>query len=210
MAIFNPYRLHRSKCFKSSNISYYQLYLDQQWCIDIQKELFCKTYKKFIPLDETILNSSFFYKEFIFLLKKILSEKKVKTYEKELRDFVKKVFNIYCDEKLIFNGSQEHILLRDLKHYIKNKIDKNLTLEELSEYSKYSKNQIINIFKKHTGQTPKRYIINQKINQAKDLLINNDSKSIIDIANETGFYDQSHFNKSFKKIYGVSPKNYTV
>ena len=84
-------------------------------------------------------------------------------------------------------------------------IDITPSIEDIAINFKLSKEHIIRIFKKQMGITPHAYILNHKVNQAKNMLINNKKNSILNISLEAGFYDQSHFIKSFKKVYAITP-----
>jgi len=65
------------------------------------------------------------------------------------------------------------------------------------------------VFKKEYGLSPHAYILNLKVNMAKDLLEDrNNNKNLSEIALESGFYDQSHLNRNFKKSFAITPKNY--
>jgi AraC family transcriptional regulator, exoenzyme S synthesis regulatory protein ExsA len=48
-------------------------------------------------------------------------------------------------------------------------------------------------------------MVSHKINQAKNSIFNTKEKNISQIASEAGFYDQSHFSKSFKKVFAINP-----
>ena len=61
------------------------------------------------------------------------------------------------------------------------------------------------IFKAETGDTPIRYLINIRLEKAKELLENGWEGSIQEVAMEVGYDDAYHFSKLFKKRYGVSP-----
>jgi AraC-like DNA-binding protein len=65
------------------------------------------------------------------------------------------------------------------------------------------------VFKKELGLTPHAFITNYKINQAKNLLSTNSLKSLSEVAIESGFYDQSHFSKAFKRVFAITPSKIT-
>lgn len=65
----------------------------------------------------------------------------------------------------------------------------------------------LRFFKQVCGKTPGDYLLLCRINKAKRLLEFTD-RSIVDIALECGFYDSSHFVKSFKRFTGITPKMY--
>lgn len=79
-----------------------------------------------------------------------------------------------------------------------------VTLADLGAAAGYSKNQIINIFKKEYGRTPFEYLLRMRLSNAK-MLMEVTSDSIEKISNESGFGDYSAFYKYFVKSEGVPP-----
>lgn len=69
-----------------------------------------------------------------------------------------------------------------------------------------SKFHYIRRFRRISGLTPNRFRIQNRIRKAQKLL--SGGAAITDTALVSGFYDQSHFDKYFKRIVGVSPKEY--
>lgn len=82
-----------------------------------------------------------------------------------------------------------------------------LNLNELSMKSFYSKNYLCTLFKETTGITISQYVQNLRIREACRLLESSTAK-IVDIADQVGFTDYKSFNVSFKKIMGITPKEY--
>jgi len=78
------------------------------------------------------------------------------------------------------------------------------SLDDLCRKFNFSKNHIINIFKKEYGVTPFDYINRLKIARAKYLL-EVTSYTLERIAYESGFNDYSHFYRMFQRECGISP-----
>lgn len=93
--------------------------------------------------------------------------------------------------------------VRILKYIDKNYLEID-SLENICEHFYYSKNYIINIFKRSQGMTPFEYINDLKIRRAMYLL-EVTSKSIDEIALESGFNHYSHFYRLFVRKNSVSP-----
>lgn len=67
-----------------------------------------------------------------------------------------------------------------------------------------SRTKFFNEFRQVHGVSPTAYLRCARMEKAKDLL-NNDSMSIAEIADQLGFSSASHFSTAFKQYYGISP-----
>ena len=67
--------------------------------------------------------------------------------------------------------------------------------------------RFIRLFKKDAGLSPQKFLIQNRVRKAQRLLFNS-QLLLTQIAQETGFYDQSHFIRHFKGIVGLTPKEY--
>ena len=80
------------------------------------------------------------------------------------------------------------------------------SLSQLAEKAHFSKYHYLRKFRKCSGLTPRKFQIQSRIRKAQKLLAG--GSSVAETAAETGFYDQSHFDKYFRKIVGISPSEY--
>jgi len=97
-------------------------------------------------------------------------------------------------------------LIDGIIEYINNHIEEDITVDELSECFYLSKFHLSREFKKHTGTTIHRYIIQKKLIEAKELILK--GVPIISVYKQCGFGDYSNFFRSFKNEYGVTPKRF--
>jgi len=91
--------------------------------------------------------------------------------------------------------------------YICEHFSEQITLQSVAEHFFLSKEYFSLIFKQKTGFGFNEYLNQLRISYAMKLLENTD-ESIISIANKCGYNDSSYFAAVFKKVSGVSPKNY--
>jgi AraC-like DNA-binding protein len=91
--------------------------------------------------------------------------------------------------------------------YISLNSHKKINLKELASISCLSMSAFHKMFKEVAGVPPLRYLREQKINKARNLLLSSDL-SLSEIAEQLGFSDSFSFSKSFKKICGQSPRDY--
>ncbi len=81
-----------------------------------------------------------------------------------------------------------------------------LSLDCLAKDLYLSKYYLIRKCKRNLGLTPHKFHLQNRIRKAQTLLFTN--KSVTEACMDTGFYDQSHFDRAFKNIVGISPTEY--
>ena len=91
--------------------------------------------------------------------------------------------------------------------YISNHYNETISLETLAKNNTMSVPTLMRLFKTAIGTSPANFITMQRISRAKILLMNT-NMPITTIANETGFFDNAHFTRTFKKLTGMSPTEY--
>ena len=94
--------------------------------------------------------------------------------------------------------------LRQVIECINDNLDRNFTLAELAAIANMSPNYFASLFKQSTGYAPHQYVIRCRVERAKLLL--KQEQAIADIAYSLGFSHQSHLNRHFKRLVGVTPK----
>jgi YesN/AraC family two-component response regulator len=102
----------------------------------------------------------------------------------------------------------EHYVIKPLKQIIEREYDKILDLESLSERLGFSTSYISKHFKQETGCTITDYLIQIRIQKAKQFIDDHPSLKIYEIANLVGYPDPVYFNKLFKKVVQSTPKEY--
>ncbi len=104
--------------------------------------------------------------------------------KKEPNEYVKKAIN-----KIIISNGKSHI-------------------SNLSKSIGYSQKQLERLFKTHVGISPKQF---SKITQFQNSirLMRNKNISSVDVALTAGYFDQAHFNHTFKAFSGMNVKEYS-
>lgn len=196
-------------CATLSNIQSfdcYVLYLDKKWCTCIQQSLFKNI--NFLNISNSLIQNKNTYNQFIKLCDDLLRND-ILLIEKEERliDFMNNIFLDFCNENEIRDKNSKNAQLAfKIKTYLKKNINDEILLEDISLNMRLSVVHILRIFKKEFGLPIHSYILNKKVHLAKDLLTKN--IPISQVAQDSGFFDQSHLNKSFKRIFQLTPKEY--
>lgn len=160
------------------------------------------------------LIGSHFY-EFEQILKKMLEE-----YESERKGYYD-LLRAYLTELLIkifrqldtpaaatAKAKQEYYINLALQ-YIDNNYREKLTLSDIAYRSLLSKSYFSQLFKESTGMCFSDYLQQVRIRKACEMLENTD-KSIVEIADETGFQDTKFFYTVFKRVLKTTPKEYRL
>lgn len=93
------------------------------------------------------------------------------------------------------------------KNYIEDNYINNITVEDISKFLCINRRYFCAVFKKHTKQSPKSYIMNLRLDKAA-ILLTERNYTPSQAAASTGYYDITNFSKMFKKKFGVSPLHY--
>lgn len=98
-------------------------------------------------------------------------------------------------------------VITNVQKYINNHIRERLSLNEVAGVFGLSPNYLSVLFKKHCQIGFSEYITQAKISQAKALLLEQDLK-VYEIAEQLGFESSFYFSKVFKKVEGISPREF--
>lgn len=112
-----------------------------------------------------------------------------------------KPYPIYC--------STNHWAIESVENYVSEFYNKNLNLTQLAKLYFLNPDYLCRLFRKETGLGFSEYVNKTRIARAKELL-ELTHMEIMAISTEVGFANVTYFNRIFKKITGVSPKEYRI
>lgn len=104
-----------------------------------------------------------------------------------------------------YEGGLPQQKLKQAVDYIQDHLAQEISLNELASELGISRYYFCRLFKQSTGLSPHQYVIQQRVERAKQLL-QRGGMSIADIAQACGFTHQSHLTRHFKRLTGVTPK----
>lgn len=114
----------------------------------------------------------------------------------------------------LFSASQENMVSADevfikvnTENVVKNLSNEKFSVEDLAELAMMSRFTLIRKFKSVLNTTPNEFIQRIRLETAKNMLVNKVA-SISEIAYRVGFASVTYFSSSFKKHYGVSPRDF--
>jgi AraC family transcriptional regulator len=91
--------------------------------------------------------------------------------------------------------------------YIHAHLDRSIKLADLANVAGMSQFHFSRLFKQSMGSSPHQYILQQRVERAKQLL-RQSKVAISDVALQCGFNSQSHLSRHFRSVTGVTPSAY--
>jgi len=222
--IIKPQKLHTLKVQEGSKCEFIVLYFSfvsgiEQKTPNFPSEISIEDFINFFtgshtgPFLKLKVNQK---NDIITILNRIVSEKAQEQFGSdflihllilELFVLISRALKLEWERSITDDSLKQKELVRLAEEYIWNYYERDIGLDDISGYVFLSPSYFTRIFKKETGQTPISYLINLRINRAKELLSESDEKAS-DIALSVGFSSQQRFNETFKKITGMTPIEY--
>ncbi|MBQ5734779.1 MAG: helix-turn-helix domain-containing protein [Lachnospiraceae bacterium] len=97
--------------------------------------------------------------------------------------------------------------INEILKYINANLNEPLTVDDIANRFYISRYYLMHRFKEQTGYTLHNYISQKRLILAKELLLNNES--VMKVSEKCGFIDYSSFLRSFRKMYGTTPKDFS-
>jgi AraC family transcriptional regulator len=104
-------------------------------------------------------------------------------------------------------GGMEKSRLRRVAEHIRENSHADLRLETLAGIAGLSVFHFARAFRAETGVTPHQYVLEERLRQAQNLLRLR-SRTMVEIAEETGFGDAGSLARAFRRRFGVSPREW--
>lgn len=138
-----------------------------------------------------------------------LADAQVARLEKDtllLQMFARLICRHTYNPQAIGKAGTEHAAVRRVIDYLDSHFDEDLSIDTLAGIACLSPYHFIRTFSGQTGLTPHAWLMQLRARKAKALL--DRGLPIADVAAQTGFADQSHLSRSFKRFLGYTPGQY--
>ncbi|MBD3883744.1 AraC family transcriptional regulator [Phormidium tenue FACHB-886] len=103
---------------------------------------------------------------------------------------------------------QDHQAVLRIRDYLTAHYAESITLDQLATLANLKPLRLLRVFQRQMGLPPHVYLVQLRVAQAKALLAQ--GQPIAQVAFDTGFTDQSHLNRHFKRLVGVTPGQYAI
>lgn len=112
-------------------------------------------------------------------------------------------------ERINVSVTNRHNTAKDVATFLSKNFHCDIKIDDVAEMFNYSRNHLYSLFKKEYGVSPKEYLVNLRIERAKQILTDNNMDfTIKEISFAVGFHDPFYFSKLFSSRVGLSPLQY--
>lgn len=138
---------------------------------------------------------------------KYLTSKRIKKFEQHslfsiiLHEYI---YDSYINSNI--DKTRDYAFIFQMLSCIQNHLQDKDVLNKALIFSPYSSDYTSRKFKKIIGYAPKQYIIQTRLNLARNLLLQD--RTIKETAYQCGFHDELYFSRIFKKYIRLSPRDY--
>lgn len=106
-----------------------------------------------------------------------------------------------------FKLSESVRTVMDIQQYIQQNCSSGLFIQDVAKHFYLSKYHLIHMFKEHVGISPKRFLLHCRLSMAEKML-RNDSFSIAEVSERSGFASPSDMAVRFRDAYGYTPREF--
>ena len=205
VVLMNPGDVHACNPIEDQPWSYLMLYVDTPWLTDLQRQLGFSDDAAFRRFSATHTRDANLFAGLVDLYEVLVDPQ---------QDVLRKhsvAVEFFTDVQLRLNPVDQPLREPNFKleraaDYIRDHCTQTLSLEDICEAAQLSPSYLIRAFKQHYGMTPHAFLVNRRIQFARDQL--RSGKLIADVALEAGFADQAHFQRAFKQHLAATPGQY--
>ncbi|WP_085583517.1 MULTISPECIES: AraC family transcriptional regulator [unclassified Pseudomonas] len=205
VVLMNPGDVHACNPIDDQPWSYLMLYVETPWLTDLQHQLGFSADLEFRRFCATRSNDPGLFRD-LQALYRILVDDQQDVLRKESA-----AVEFFSDLQTRLNPAaapvrEPNSKLEHAAAFIRAHCTQLLSLDDICAAAQLSPSYLIRAFKQHYGMTPHAYVVNQRIQFARERL--RSGQLIADVALEAGFADQAHFQRVFKQHLAATPGQY--
>ena len=201
LIFFHPGEVHSGHADEKGAWTYQMIYLDVDLVVSA-----LDGYSATLSFPKTTFQNLSVAASFSHLHKAFSKPASILERETLLQKFLNLLRQRACSSPATQRVYGERPAVRLVREYLEENYHKNVSIKTLAALTGLSPNYLVTAFRSEVGLPPHCYQMQVRVRHAKEDLYTH--KSLTQVALDIGFYDQSHFNRWFKRLVGVTPKSY--
>jgi len=205
--IVHPGEVHSNRAYDQRGCNYRNLYIDPDWFQTAMCEITEKTFQPFFA--EPVIFAPQTLRLYLALSDSLETSTSRLEQESLLFSLLARLISQHSAEKFSERPEgRERQAVRKVREYLIGHYNENVSLDQLARITQLSKFYLNRVFAAERGLPPHAFQTQVRVAKAKNLL--RQGLEISDVASLTGFSDQSHLNRHFKRFVGVTPGAYVL
>ena len=205
VVLMNPGDVHACNPVEDQLWSYVMLYVDAQWLAGIQQGFTEETGGVFQPIASTHTQSTALFNGLTGLYSQLVDPHLEVLAKHEAAILFFTAMQQALGSSVVLR-KPANVRVERAAEYIDEHFLRTIRLQDICAAANLSEAYLIRAFEQHYHMTPHAYLINRRIQHAQAQL--REGALIADIAQQTGFADQAHFQRVFKKYLAATPGQY--
>lgn len=104
-------------------------------------------------------------------------------------------------------GTLKDFYMKEAVHYMEEHYQENISIQQLSDWCGLNRTYFSKLFKDSLEITPQEFLMKYRMSKACELLSKTNT-AVNEVAAAVGYQNPLHFSRAFKKMYGVSPREW--
>jgi AraC-like DNA-binding protein len=216
LVLVNAGEVHACRALDDQAWAYSMLFVDTGWLAQLQTLVLGRQHERLLPFAASVLRGRADLAHGFRRLVASLEDAQADTFEREQHslDFFTTLVEASslgdgagCKPPLHSHGRGMDRRLRRAIDLLHDRYSQALRLADLSEAAGLSATQLTRLFRAQTGLTPHAYLVNVRVQRSRALL-REGGLPLAEIAATTGFADQAHLQRHYRRLNAVTPGAY--
>lgn len=206
LVMMNPHWVHACNPIENQPWAYLMLYIDTHWLSELRYQLGLIEAPCWQNFTTAVTAQPELFSSYCDMASCLLDEHlDIEDKQSVLTKFLTYMMQVLAQESPAELPPAADAL-EQIAAYLRAHCTAEITLQSLCQKSGYSTGHLIRAFKQHFGLTPHAYMLNQRVQLGQKSL--KEGKSIVETALNSGFNDQPHFQRTFKRLVAATPNQY--
>ncbi len=206
LVLINPGEVHTGSTVLDTPLQYFSLYPDKKTLEEVAEAVGINLSSDF-NFQRSLLNHSVLTEKFHLLYQSFILKADPASQQEIFLDCMQTLLKLPASNRSrVTLENKKDRRVEFLIDFIRTHFKEDVSLQQMADMVRLNPFHLVRLFKKVIGVSPYDYLINTRAEHSRQLL--RKGYKVQEAAQQAGFYDSSHLNRSIRKIAGTSPKSF--